>query len=90
MEPNILGSLGLKLGVLSFIQHLNLHLPGQYALVLLKGSILLASLLSKVGSKAEGLDPGLILAFATWQIWLSYLPTSILSGFRSQRSTEKI
>lgn len=51
MEPNILGSLGLKLGVLSFMQHLKLHLPGQYALVLLKESILLATLLSKVGSK---------------------------------------
>lgn len=32
--------------------------------------------------------PGIIYAFASWEIWLSYLPTSILSGFRSQRSKE--
>lgn len=54
-----------------------------------QGSILFATLLSQVGFKDSCLDPKAnILCLPLGQIRLSYLPTSILSGFRSQRSKE--
>lgn len=71
VEPNTKGSLGLKLGVLFFIQHLDLHLPGGQMVCFSLSRILIFMKTSQLQHCYLGLDPrlsvwipGLKLVFA--------------------------